>query len=57
MTALVAAVLITTPMATPAPPAGDPLIPSVLDLTLYFGGYAKGFADGRDGKLPIKIYT
>jgi hypothetical protein len=57
MTALVAVVLAGAPAATPAPPTGNPLVHSVLDTTLYFGGYAEGFAAGRDGKLPIPVYT
>ena len=57
MTALVAAVLISTPAALPAPATGDRFFHSVLDFTFFFGGYADGFAAGRDGKLPGKVYT
>jgi hypothetical protein len=58
MIALVAAVALAgTPAANPAPPTGNPLVHSVLDNTLYLGGYAEGFAAGRDGKLPVAIFT
>jgi hypothetical protein len=58
MTALVAAVLLSTPAAPAAPPTGgNPLIPPVLEVTFYFGGYAEGFDAGRNGKLPIPVFT
>jgi hypothetical protein len=59
MTALVAAVLLSTPAAPAAPPSptGSPLVRTVLDVTRYAGGYAGGFEAGRNGKLPIPVYT
>jgi hypothetical protein len=59
MTALVAAILISTPAApaAPPPPTGSVFVYTVLDITFYSGGYADGFTAGRAGKLPIPVFT
>ena len=56
MTALVAAVLVGTP-AAPAPLTAEGFFHAAPNIALYFHGYAAGFAAGRDGKLPVKIFT
>jgi hypothetical protein len=56
MTALVAALLVGT-AAAPAPPTAERFFHTAPHIALYFGGYAEGFAAGREGKLPVKVYT
>ena len=55
MTALVAALLVGT--AAPAPLTPERFFHTAPHIALYFHGYAAGFAAGREGKLPVKVYT